>query len=75
MVHHTGLPLDPHVLYHCSIPSNMISVLLQYLDIVLVIYSLRPKILVVLPLNFYVYVQMDDNESRHICKTNTLTIE
>jgi hypothetical protein len=53
----------------------MISVLLQYLDIVLVIYSLRSKILVVLPLNFYVYVQMDDNESRHICKTNTLTIE
>jgi hypothetical protein len=29
-------------------------------------YSLRPKILVVLALDFYVYVQMDDNESKNI---------
>ena len=30
------------------------------------IYSLRSKILVVLALDFYVYIQIDDDESRYI---------
>jgi hypothetical protein len=37
-------------------------------------YYICPKILVVLDLDFYVYVQMDDDESRHTYKTNTLII-
>jgi hypothetical protein len=38
------------------------------------IYSLRPKIEFVLALGFYVYIQVDEDESRHICKTHILTI-
>jgi hypothetical protein len=37
-------------------------------------YSHRSKIVVVLALDFYVYVQMDDDEYSHIYKTNTLII-
>lgn len=37
-------------------------------------YSLRPKILVVVALVFYVYIQKDDDESRHIYETHTLII-
>jgi hypothetical protein len=33
------------------------------------IYSLRPKIVLVLALDFYVYIQIDNDESRHIYKT------
>jgi hypothetical protein len=29
-------------------------------------YSLRPKIIFVLALGFYVYIQIDNDESRHI---------
>jgi hypothetical protein len=38
------------------------------------LYSFFSKLLVVLALDFYVYVQMYDDESRHIYKTNTLII-
>jgi hypothetical protein len=37
-------------------------------------YSLRSKILVILALDLYIYIQMDDNESRHIYKLNILII-
>jgi hypothetical protein len=37
-------------------------------------YSIHSKIIIVLALYFYVYIQMDDNESRHIYKTYTLII-
>jgi hypothetical protein len=30
------------------------------------LYSLCPKIVVVLALSFYVYIEMNDDESRHI---------
>jgi hypothetical protein len=32
----------------------------------LLIYSIRSKIVVILALDFYVYIHMNDNESRHI---------
>lgn len=38
------------------------------------LYSLHLKILVVSALEFYVYIEMDDNESRHIYETHTLGI-
>jgi hypothetical protein len=38
------------------------------------LYSLFSKLSVVLALDFYIYVQMYDDESRHIYKTNTLII-
>jgi hypothetical protein len=37
-------------------------------------YSLRPNIIIVLALNFYVYIQIDDDEPRDIYKTRTLNI-
>jgi hypothetical protein len=37
-------------------------------------YSLRPIILVVVALVFYVYIQKYDDESRHIYETHTLII-
>jgi hypothetical protein len=39
----------------------------QYL--LVLCYSIRPKILVVLALRFYVYIQINDNESKHIYNT------
>jgi hypothetical protein len=37
-----------------------------------VIYSLCSKLVFVLAFSFYVYIQiMDDNESKHMCKTHT----
>jgi hypothetical protein len=35
---------------------------------------LRPKIVVVLALDFYVHVHMDDYEPRHIYRTHTLIV-
>ena len=32
------------------------------------------KMIVVLPLDFHIYVKVDDDEYRHIYKTNTLII-
>jgi hypothetical protein len=37
-------------------------------------YSFRSKIVVVLALDFYVYIHMDDYEPRHIYRTHTLII-
>jgi hypothetical protein len=34
----------------------------------------RPKIVSVLALDFYVYIQMDNDEFRHIYKTHTSSI-
>jgi hypothetical protein len=45
-------------------------VVIRYIEL----YSLRFKILVLLALEFYIYIQMDDNRSRHIYKTHTLSI-
>jgi hypothetical protein len=39
-----------------------------------ILYSLTSKILVILALNFYIYVQIDDNKSRHIYKTNIILV-
>jgi hypothetical protein len=38
------------------------------------LYSLGPNIVFVLALNFYVLIQMDDDGSRHIYKTHTLSV-
>jgi hypothetical protein len=41
---------------------------------VLVKCPLSSKLVFTLALCFYVYIQIDDDESRHICKTHTLII-
>jgi hypothetical protein len=38
-------------------------------------YSLRLKILVILALKFYVYIQIDNNKSRHIYIKHTLSVK
>ena len=58
--------LEASVLHSLSLPS----VVLLNQDK----YSLRPKILVIVALVFYVYIQKDDDESRHIYETHTLII-
>jgi hypothetical protein len=51
---------------------------MAYVDMVMIrrgiIYTLFPNILVVLGLYFFIYIQIDDNESRHIYKTHTSNI-
>jgi hypothetical protein len=37
-------------------------------------YYIRSRIEFILAFTFYVYIQMDDNESRHIYKTHTSSI-
>jgi hypothetical protein len=37
-------------------------------------YSLHSKIVVVLALDFYVYIQIDEDTSRHIYKIHTSSI-
>jgi hypothetical protein len=39
-----------------------------------ILYSLHPKIVLVLTLDFYVHIRMDDYELRHIYRIHTLII-
>jgi hypothetical protein len=40
----------------------------------IVLYSIRSKIVFILALDIYVYIQLDDDECRHIYRTYTPTI-
>jgi hypothetical protein len=59
---------------HCFSNSDEIFSVFHIHMVISMIYSLRPKIEFVLALGFYVYIQVDEDESRHICKTHILTI-
>jgi hypothetical protein len=59
-----------HTSSECAICISILGMIkFLLLKLMYINYSLRPKILVVLVLGFYVYIQTDNDESRHIQNT------